>query len=89
MLLEDMKKMVSELSPDELETIVRFANQEKIEREEKKEAKYMAAIRKALDDYFQNVGSLAITFHDEEEVEHEMEYDTISEILTGFHYLEF
>lgn len=90
MLLENMKKMVSELSVEELETIVRLANQEKAEREEQKEAKYMAAIRKAFDDYFQNVGSLGITFHDEdEEMEHEIECDRISDILSGFHYLEF
>ena len=65
MLLENMKKMVSELSPEELDTIVRLANQEKTEREEKKEAKYMAAIIAAIQHYLDNVGDL--TFHIEYE----------------------
>ena len=65
MMLENMKKMVAELSSEELETIVRLVNQEKTEREEKKEAKYMAAIIAAIQDYLDNVGDL--TFHVEYE----------------------
>jgi hypothetical protein len=67
MLLENMKKMISELSVEELETIVRLANQEKTGREEKKEAKYMAAIIAAIQHYLDNVGDL--TFHVEYEDE--------------------
>ena len=74
MMLENMKKMVAELSSEELETIVRLVNQEKTEREEKKEAKYMAAIIKAIQDYLDNVGDL--TFHVEYEDEDGQDAET-------------
>ena len=74
MMLENMKKMVAELSSEELETIVRLVNQEKTEREEKKEAKYMNAIIKAIQDYLDNVGDL--TFHVEYEDEDGQDAET-------------
>lgn len=58
MNLENMKELVKNLSEDEIATLIKFAHEEKQCRDADKEKKYMDAIRKAINDYLNNIGEL-------------------------------
>lgn len=58
MNLDNMKEMVKNLTIDEISTLIRLANEEKQIKDADKEKKYMDAIRKAINDYLDNVGEL-------------------------------
>lgn len=74
MLDSNIKEMLKDLTENEIATLIDLANKEKQDRDEAKEAKYMHAINKAIQDYLDNVGDL--TFH----VEYEDEYSQGVEI---------
>ena len=67
MLDKNMEEMLKGLTDSEIATLIGFAYREKQNRDEAKEAKYMHAINKAIQDYLDNVGDL--TFHVEYEDE--------------------
>ena len=58
MNLDNMKEMVKNLTIDEISTLIRLANEEKQIKDADTEKKYMEAIRKAINDYLDNVGEL-------------------------------
>ena len=74
MLDNNIKEMLKGLTENEIITLIDLANKEKQDRDEAKEAKYMHAINKAIQDYLDNVGDL--TFH----IEYEDEYCQGAEI---------
>lgn len=49
-------------SVDDLQSIIVLAQQRIQQIKENQQAKYMGAIRKAFEDYFENVGSIEVTF---------------------------
>lgn len=59
MHLDNMKEMLNSLNTDEISTLIKLANEEKQCRDAEKEKKYMDAIRRAINDYLDNVGELA------------------------------
>lgn len=65
MLDNNIEEMLKGLTEREITTLIGLAYREKQNREEAKEAKYMDAINKAIQDYLDNVGDL--TFHVEYE----------------------
>ena len=73
MLNNNIKEMLKGLTESEIATLISLAYKEKQDRDEAKEAKYMHAINKAIQDYLDNVGVL--TFHIEYEDEYAVETD--------------
>ena len=69
MNLDNMKEMVKNLTIDEISTLIRLANEEKQIKDADKEKKYMDAIRRAINDYLDNVGELAfnIEYRDDDD----------------------
>ena len=67
MNLPDLHNYVNNKKPEELQTLIALAQKRINELDQEKEAKYMAAIIKAIQDYLDNVGDL--TFHVEYEDE--------------------
>lgn len=67
MNLQDLHNYVNNMKPEELQTLIALAKERINELDQEKEAKYMAAIIKAIQDYLDNVGDL--TFHVEYEDE--------------------
>lgn len=67
MLDNNIEEMLKGLTDSEIATLIGLAYREKQNRDEAKEAKYMNAINKAIQDYLDNVGDL--TFHVEYEDE--------------------
>ena len=65
MLNNNIEEMLKGLTEDEIATLIGLAYREKKDRDVAKEAKYMNAINKAIQDYLDNVGDL--TFHVEYE----------------------
>lgn len=65
MNLQDLHNYVNNRKPEELQTLIALAQKRINELDQEKEAKYMAAIIKAIQDYLDNVGDL--TFHVEYE----------------------
>lgn len=65
MLNNNIEEMLKGLTESEIATLIGLAHREKDERDRIKEATYMAAIIKAIQDYLDNVGDL--TFHVEYE----------------------
>ena len=65
MLDNNIEEMLKGLTEDEIATLIGLAYREKKDRDVAKEAKYMNAINKAIQDYLDNVGDL--TFHVEYE----------------------
>lgn len=65
MNLQDLHNYVNNKKPEELQTLIALAQKRINELDQEKEAKYMAAIIKAIQDYLDNVGDL--TFHVEYE----------------------
>lgn len=67
MLNNNIEEMLKGLTENEIATLIGLAYREKKDRDVAKEAKYMNAINKAIQDYLDNVGDL--TFHVEYEDE--------------------
>lgn len=65
MNLQDFHNYINNRKPEELQTLIALAQKRINELDQEKEAKYMAAIIKAIQDYLDNVGDL--TFHVEYE----------------------
>ena len=65
MNLQDLHNYVNNMKPEELQTLIALAQERINKLDQEKEAKYMAAIIKAIQDYLDNVGDL--TFHVEYE----------------------
>lgn len=65
MNLQDLHNYVNNRKPEELQTLIALAQKRINELDQEKEAKYMAAIIAAIQDYLDNVGDL--TFHVEYE----------------------
>lgn len=65
MNLQDLNDYINNRKPEELQTLIALAQKRINQLDQEKEAKYMAAIIKAIQDYLDNVGDL--TFHVEYE----------------------
>lgn len=65
MNLQDLNDYINNRKPEELQTLIALAQKRINQLDQEKEAKYMAAITKAIQDYLDNVGDL--TFHVEYE----------------------
>lgn len=65
MNLQDFHNYINNRTPEELQTLIALAKERINQLDQEKEAKYMAAIIKAIQDYLDNVGDL--TFHVEYE----------------------
>lgn len=65
MNLQDLHDYVNNKKPEELQTLIALAQKRINQLDQEKEAKYMAAIIAAIQDYVDNVGDL--TFHVEYE----------------------
>ena len=65
MNLQDLHNYVNNKKPEELQTLIALAQKRINQLDQEKEATYMAAIIKAIQDYLDNVGDL--TFHVEYE----------------------
>lgn len=74
MNLQDLNDYVNNRNPEELQTLIALAQKRINQLDQEKEAKYMAAIIKAIQDYLDNVGDL--TFHVEYEDEDEQDAET-------------
>lgn len=74
MNLQDLNGYVNNRNPEELQTLIALAQKRINQLDQEKEAKYMAAIIKAIQDYLDNVGDL--TFHVEYEDEDEQDAET-------------
>lgn len=67
MNLQDLNDYINNRKPEELQTLIALAQKRVNQLDQEKEAKYMTAIIKAIQDYLDNVGDL--TFHVEYEDE--------------------
>lgn len=56
------KEFLERRSVDDLQSIIVLAQQQIQQIKENQQAKYMGAIRKAFEDYFENVGPIEVTF---------------------------
>ena len=56
------KEFLEHRSVDDLQSIIALAQQQIQQIRENQEAKYMGAIRKAFEDYFENVGPIKVAF---------------------------
>lgn len=56
------KEFLERRSVDDLQSIIGLAQQRIQQIKENQQAEYMGAIRKAFEDYFENVGPIEITF---------------------------
>lgn len=74
MLNNSIEEMLKGLTESEIATLIDLAQKEKDERDRIKEATYMAAIIKAIQDYLDNIGDL--TFHVEYEDEDGQDAET-------------
>lgn len=74
MLKNNIEEMLKGLTEEEIATLIGLAYREKKDRNVAKEAKYMNAINKAIQDYLDNVGDL--TFHVEYEDEDGQDAET-------------
>ena len=74
MNLQDLNDYVNNRKPEELQTLIALAQKRINQLDQEKEAKYMAAIIKSIQDYLDNVGDL--TFHVEYENEDEQDAET-------------
>ena len=74
------KEFLERRSVDDLQSIIALAQQQIQQIRENQEAKYMGAIRKAFEDYFENVGPIEVIFNyedvDEIEVQTSVEIDS-------------
>lgn len=67
--IQAAKKFLEHRSADDLQSIIILAQQQIQEIRENQKAKYMGAIRKAFEDYFENIGSIEVIFNYEERTE--------------------
>ena len=67
MNLQDLNDYINNKKPEELQTLIALAKERINQLDQEKEAKYMAAIIKSIQDYLDHVGDL--TFHVEYEDE--------------------
>lgn len=74
MNLQDLNDYINNRKPEELQTLITLAKERINQLDQEKEAKYMAAIIKAVQDYLDNVGDL--TFHVEYEDEDGQDAET-------------
>ena len=74
MNLQDLHDYVNNKKPEELQTLIALAQKRINQLDQEKEAKYMAAIIAAIQDYLDNVGDL--TFHVEYEDEDGQDAET-------------
>lgn len=74
MNLQDLHDYVNNRKPEELQTLIALAKERINQLDREKEAKYMAAIVKSIQDYLDNVGDL--TFHVEYEDEDGQDAET-------------
>lgn len=74
MNLQDLNDYINNRKPEELQTLIALAQTRMNQLDQEKEAKYMAAIIKAIQDYLDNVGDL--TFHVEYEDEDDQDAET-------------
>ena len=74
MNLQDFHNYINNRKPEELQTLIALAKERINQLDQEKEAKYMAAIIKSVQDYLDNVGDL--TFHVEYEDEDGQDAET-------------
>lgn len=74
MNLQDLNDYINKKKPEELQTLIALAQKRINQLNQEKEAKYMAAIVKSIQDYLDNVGDL--TFHVEYEDEDGQDAET-------------
>lgn len=74
MNLQDLNNYINKKKPEELQTLIALAQKRINQLDQEKEAKYMAAIIKSIQDYLDNVGDL--TFHVEYEDEDGQDAET-------------
>ena len=74
MNLQDLNDCINKKKPEELQTLIALAQKRINQLDQEKEAKYMAAITKAIQNYLDNVGDL--TFHVEYEDEDGQDAET-------------
>lgn len=74
MLDNNIEETLKGMTESEIATLIGLAYREKQNRDEAKEIKYMNAIKKAIQDYLDNVGDL--TFHVEYEDEDGQDAET-------------
>lgn len=74
MNLQDLHDYINKKKPEELQTLIALAQKRINQLDQEKEAKYMAAIIAAIQDYLDNVGDL--TFHVEYEDEDGQDAET-------------
>ena len=60
--IQAAKEFLERRSVDDLQSIIVLAQQQIQQVRKNQEAKYMGAIRKAFEDYFENVGPIEVTF---------------------------
>lgn len=60
--IQAVKKFLECQSVDDLQSTIALAQQRIQQIKENQQAKYMGAIRKAFEDYFENVGPIEVTF---------------------------
>lgn len=69
--IQAAKEFLERQSVDDLQSTIALAQQRIQQIKENQQAKYMKAIRKAFEDYFENVGPIEVTFGYEDEYEAE------------------
>lgn len=74
MNLQNLNDYINNKKPEELQTLIALAQKRINQLDQEKEAKYMAAIVKSIQDYLDNVGDL--TFHVEYEDEDGQDAET-------------
>lgn len=78
--IQAAKEFLERRSVDDLQSIITLAQQQIQQIRENQKAKYMGAIRKAFEDYFENVGPIEVIFNyedvDEIEVQTSVEIDS-------------
>ena len=69
--IQAAKEFLERRSVDDLQSIITLAQQQILQIRENQKTKYMEAIRKAFEDYFENVGPIEVIFNyeDADEIE--------------------
>lgn len=81
MNLQDLNDYINNRKPEELQTLIALAQKRINQLDQEKEAKYMAAIIKSVQDYLDNVGDLTFHVEYEDEDGHDAETDIIVDNL--------
>ena len=81
MNLQDLNDYINNRKPEELQTLIALAKERINQLDQEKEAKYMAAIVKSIQDYLDNVGDLTFHVEYEDEDGHDAETDIIVDNL--------